>query len=175
MKTKNNVDKKSPEYLTRAMSNGRNNLLLILIFTLINLALMLLDSNTYFLFSASVPYYLTAFCIGLDGMTVGFFTAIALVISAVILGIYLLCWLFSKKKMGWFVVAMVMFVLDTVCLVIVAGLLGMFADCILDFVFHIWATVSMIQGIRANSRWKALVAAEQQQMAYQPPYNGPEF
>lgn len=190
---KNTVDKNSPEYLAKQIASGRHSLLLILIFTLVNLVQLLLDSNSYFLFSASVPYYLTAFCKGMDmGLGVdgiGTFTIIALVVSLVILGIYLLCWLLSKKRMGWLVAAMVLFILDTVCLIAVAALMGFLGDSVLDLVFHVWAVVSMAMAISADGKWKRLAAMEQAQMAYQqyppyqqpyqqpqqPPYNGPEF
>lgn len=186
---KNTIDKNSPEYLAKQIASGRHSLLLILIFTLVNLVQLLLDSNSYFLFSASVPYYLTAFCKGMDmGLGVdgiGTFTIIALVVSLVILGIYLLCWLLSKKRMGWLVAAMVLFILDTVCLIAVAALMGFLGDSVLDLVFHVWAVVSMAMAISADGKWKRLAAMEQAQMAYQqyppyqqpqqPPYNGPEF
>ena len=60
------VDKNSREYLENKMKSARHSLLLVLIFTVVNLVLLLADGNTYFLFSASVPYYLTAFGMGMD-------------------------------------------------------------------------------------------------------------
>ena len=50
------VDKNSREYLLRQVANGRYSLLLIVILTVVNLIMTILDTNTYFLFSASVPY-----------------------------------------------------------------------------------------------------------------------
>lgn len=55
-KNVNPVDKNSPEYLLKQIAGGRYSLLLILIFTVVNLVLLLVDSDRYFLFSASVPY-----------------------------------------------------------------------------------------------------------------------
>ena len=53
---KNNVvDKTSPEYLVKQVAGSRSSLLMVLIFTVVNLAMLLLDSGSYFLFSASVP------------------------------------------------------------------------------------------------------------------------
>lgn len=47
------VDKNSREYLLRQVANGRYSLLLIVILTVVNLIMTILDTNTYFLFSAS--------------------------------------------------------------------------------------------------------------------------
>ena len=41
--------------------NSRLNLLLVVIFTTINMAFLFLDATSYFLFSAAVPYFLTYF------------------------------------------------------------------------------------------------------------------
>ena len=107
---KSAIDKNSREYLENKMKSARHSLLLVLIFTVVNLVLLLADGNTYFLFSASVPYYLTAFGMGMDAeMGISVFTTTALVISAVILAAYLLCWIFSKRRVGWYVVALVLF------------------------------------------------------------------
>ena len=116
-KNVNPVDKNSPEYLLKQIAGGRYSLLLILIFTVVNLVLLLVDSDRYFLFSASVPYYFTAFGIGMDSALsggIGTFTITALVISLLILAVYLLCWILSKKRTGWLTAALVLFCVDTV-------------------------------------------------------------
>ena len=60
--------------------------------------------NTYFLFSASVPYYLVFVGMGIENGFVdgawnvkGTLTYTGLVIALVIVAVYLLCWLLSKK------------------------------------------------------------------------------
>ena len=171
------VDKNSPQYLTSKVASARYSLLLILIFTAVNLVMLLLDSGYYFLFSASVPYYLTGICFVFDGGSLGTFTVIALVLSLVILGAYLLCWLLSKKKTGWFIVALVMFIVDTLGLIGFCVLAEDFSG-IVDFVFHAWVIWSLVGGISAGSKLKQLAAAEAQSQYYtpvQPPVNGPEF
>ena len=174
---KNVVDKNSPEYLLKQAASARNSLLIVMIFTAVNLAMLLLDSGTYFLFSASVPYYLTAFGMGMDiGMGVsgiGTFTAVGLGISAVVLVLFLLCWLLSKKRPGWLVVAVVAFILDTVALVLVCLAFDALTDSIMDLVFHAWVVVSLAQGIAANGKLKKL-PAEEPVLDVQAPV-GPEF
>lgn len=157
----NMVDKTTPAYFARQIAEGRYALLLILIFTVVNLAFLLLDTGRYFLFSASVPYYLTALGILMDVSGFGVYTTTALVISAVILVVYLLCWLLSKKRGVWLTVALVLFILDTIGLAVAAfTLLEEPASCILDLVFHILAIVALVQGVVYSGKLKRHLAAE---------------
>ena len=170
---KNNaVDKTSPEFLYKQAQGARSSLLVVLIFTVVNLAMLLLDSGTYFLFSASVPYYLTAFGMGMDiGMGtagIGTFTIVGLAISAAVLVLYLLSWLLSKKRSGWLVVALVAFILDTLALVVLSLAFDAMADSIMDFVFHAWVIVTLIQGITAGKKLKNLPAEAYEPEAAQP-------
>ena len=98
---------------------ARSNLLLLIIFTAINLILLTTGSGTYFLFSASVPYTFTdlaMFCCGMypaeiyEGLGMEFFSPalfyVAIGFSVVLLGLYLLSYIFSKKqKVGWLIFA----------------------------------------------------------------------
>lgn len=177
---KNVVDKNSPEYLHKKVAGARSSLLMVMIFTVVNLVMLLLESGSYFLFSASVPYYLTAFGMGMDYAAgyggVGPFATVGLVISAVVLVWYLLCWLLSKKRPGWLVVALVSFVLDTLALLGFSMAFEMMVDNIMDFVFHVWVVVELIQAVSANGKLKKL---PNQAPAFVPeegmdPWNKPE-
>lgn len=151
----NNIDVNSRQYLEGKLKGARHSLLLVLVFTVVNLVLLLTDGNTYFLFSAAVPYYLTGFGIGMDyGTGSHVFTTTALVISAIILVAYLLCWIFSKKKVGWYVVALVLFILDTVLLVLMALALDLLRDSIMDLVFHAWVVVELCRALSAHKKLK---------------------
>ena len=174
---KNNtqVDKNSREYLLRQVANGRCSLLLIVILTVVNLIMTILDTNTYFLFSASVPYYLVFVGMGIENGFVdgawnvkGTLTYTGLVIVAV----YLLCWLLSKKRAGWLTAALVLFIIDTVALVVIAfALYDSPEGKLVDFLLHIWAIVELVQGVRGSKKLRALPPTEE-------PRNictGPEF
>ena len=160
------VDKNSVEYLSGKIAGGRHSLLLIVVFTVVNVLMVVLDSSTYFLFSASVPYYLTLYCKGIDNGFVdgpwpenGTFTVAALIISAVILLLFLLCWLLSKKRPGWLIPAVVMFVLDTLALAwCTFTIVNDPAGNIVDFLFHIWAIVELIRAIVCHGKLKKLPA-----------------
>ena len=54
-------EKGSLPYLQARNRTRRMNLLLILAFTVINVALIFTDANSYFLFSALLPYWLFGF------------------------------------------------------------------------------------------------------------------
>ena len=148
--------------LRRQSDSGRHTLLMVVVLTAVNLVMLVTDAGRYFLFSASVPYYLTAFCLGMDGGAggIGQFTTVALVISAVIVAAYLLCWFLGRKKSGWYVVALVMFAVDTLVLLALAVLLDILAESIMDLVFHGVVVFSLLQTILAERKIKKAAVAE---------------
>ncbi len=140
----------------------RYNLLLVIIFTIINMILTVAQSGYYFLFSASMPYFLTdlgmvlcgkyppEYYVG-SGLTEadffpdGFLIAM-IVISAIILVLYFLCWLFSKKhKKGWIITALILFAIDTAFMFLTLVDLS----SIIDILFHAWVIYYLIIGISA--------------------------
>lgn len=157
-------DKNSREYQEQQISNGRGSVLVILLFSVFNLALLLLDTGRYFLFSTSVPYYLTWFGKILDngtddgsGAIIGAYTITALVISLVILAVYLAVWLLSKKRHGWLTAGAVLFTLDTVALVVFAFcLLDNPASCLYDIVIHVIAVWQLFHASHAARKLKSL-------------------
>ena len=157
-------DKNSPEYLAKKVQAGRNTIFMVLILSVINVIMMALDQGTYFLFSASVPYYLTVFGKGMDNgfvsgawPEVGTYTITALVISAVILSLYLLCGLKSKKNTGWLAVAAGLFTLDTVLLVVISLLLLEEPMLnIMDMLFHVVVVAELFIAVRDAKKLKQL-------------------
>lgn len=162
------------QMLSQKYQGARSNLLLVLAFTLINIVLLFAKANTYFLFSAFVPYQMVVegmyYCGKLpeeayagyyhqmDFLNDSFlYTMVA--IAAIILVVYLLCWIFSKKyKSGWLIAALVFFLLDTLALVLMTY--TDIANNIVDYVFHGWVIYSLISGISANAKLKALPEEE---------------
>ena len=178
----NNPNETPRQKLTRQYASGRSTLLSLVIFSAINMVLLLLNSETYFLFSATVPYYLTAFCMSLDDLMGGaFFTVGAVVISLIILGVYLLCWGLSKKHPGWLVAAFIFLIMDSLALVVVSLLIpDLLLSSILDLVFHILILVSVGMAVSANGKIKTLPPEQpafyDTYQPYSPTYNGnPEF
>ena len=147
-------------------SAARSNLLLMIIFSLVNILMLATNSGMYFLFSASLPYLLTdlgmTFCgmypdeyyEGLEGMIFldKFFFVILLVISLLILVIYLLCWIFSKKnRCGFLIAALALFGIDTVVMIVAYGI-----SSIINLAFHVWVIFILAMGISAHYKLKKL-------------------
>ena len=126
----------------------------------------------YFLFSCTFPYAMVsegAFSAGImfspeeyaemgyaeaDLLPIWFFF-ILLVPALVALGVYLLCWALSKKRVGWLIAATVAFVLDTLFLIFWYGFAP---DMIIDYLFHAWALFLLIRGCLAHFKLKAVQA-----------------
>lgn len=167
----NNFNKKpvhERNSLETKFKNSRYNLLLVVAFTLINLVLLITDTDTFFLFSAYIPYGIVDLGMLVCGKYPAEFyqqNAIAetldpsafvgfVIVAAIIVLLYLACWFFSKKvKTGWLVFALIIFIIDTVALVFI---FGFESDNIVDIIFHIWVIASLIMGISAGSKLKKL-------------------
>ena len=159
----------TPRQALEAKYNGsRHNLLLVVIFSLVNLILLLTNSNTYFLFSASMPYIISDFGMFFCGKYPAEYYAdmgemtfldpsvlvVMVIISVVIIGVYLLCWWMSRKNnVGWLIAALVLFGIDTV--VMFLFMLGS-SNMLFDILFHAWVIYYLITGILANAKLKKL-------------------
>ncbi len=176
------------DLLQNKYKGARNNLLLVVVFTLINSVMCLFGSSTYFLWSASIPYYFTLYGMVYTGrfpaeyyadwadfVPLGDSYLATMVTTAfVCIAIYLLFWFLSKKHgYGWLVAALVFFVVDTIYMFYVSGFS---ADMILDIAFHIWVIATLIMGISAALKLKKLPPEEQAPETFvapeQIPFNG---
>ncbi len=162
-----------------------SNLLLMIVVTAVNIVLLFI-SGSYFFFSAHVPYLLSYFgailsspelCaeLNLDYPDLGNLPLIVtLVVAAILLGLYLLCWAMSRvKKMGvsvacskkarsMLIVALILYGIDTLVLLpdAISGVMGGELSMILCLLFHIWVVYYLIQGIRGyNADIKELLDA----------------
>lgn len=146
---------------------ARNNLLIVLLATVINCTLSLLAKDTYFLFSAFVPYFAVTMGMILCGRMPaeyygedlpyyefygnGVFAALV-GIAAVCLVLYFLAWFFSKNhKVGWLIFGLVFFALDTVFLFLFGGI---DPSMIIDYLFHAWILFELSRGIYLHFKWK---------------------
>ena len=152
------MDKNSPEYLTKKISAGRYSLQLIILLTVVNTVFLLADSDHYYVFSASIPYYLTAFGMGMDEALsggIGTFTIIAVVIGVLVMGVYALCWACCEKKPGWLTAALVLFSVDTVGLLVVSfALLDDPFLNILDIIIHALVVYELARAVACAKKLK---------------------
>lgn len=163
----------SREYLENRFYTARRSLLMVVIFTVINLVLLVTNSNSYFVFSAFIPYFLTGMGMmlcgrfpmdyyGEDFLTMEFLPPVVLTvmisISVVIIALYLLAWFLSKnRKIGWLIFAFIAFALDTVVMFLLSESL---VSSILDILFHAWVLFDICIAINMAGKLKKLPEEE---------------
>ncbi len=134
--------------------NMRLSLLFVVICTYLNLVLSLL--SVYFVFSAYLP---TIFCTSgallyqESGKIIYYVTGV--IIAALLAVPYLLCWIFSKKRSGWMIVALIVYIIDTLFFLLdFISLIGSGEPAIFDLLFHVYVIVSLSLGIKYASDMK---------------------
>lgn len=151
-------NKQSAVYQQNQINRARSNLLVVVVFTVLNVVLLLIGSNRYFLFSATIPYYLTFFGYMFDYYTVGTYTLTGLTMAVLPVAAMALCWFMSKKDSRWLKGAVAVFGLDTAAMVALLIWSGDASGVIIDIVFHGWVLYSLVCGVKADSRLKAIEA-----------------
>lgn len=118
---------------------ARSNLLVAIVFTIINIVLVVLETDTMFLFSALIPYYFAL---------IAYYSEIYFyyIIPIIIILLYLGCWYFSKKHVSGLIVSFVLFVLDTIFMLWLYDF-QFDASMIIDVIFHVWILAYLIGGI----------------------------
>lgn len=143
------VDKKSNVYRQNLVKAARTNLLVAVLFTVLNVVMLLARTNRYFLFSMTLPYWLTFFGYTFDFFQVGTYTYTGLVLAAVPLLAAALCWFMSKKRHLWLWGGTIVFGLDTLAMLGMIIWSGDVASMIIDIVFHGWVLYTLIHGLVA--------------------------
>ena len=142
------------KHLQQQVNIGRQTLLGVIVMTLINLGMLLGNSDTYLIFSASVPYYMTLLGKMLDNLQNGKHTLTGLVIAVAILLVYFVLWLLSKKRGGILWAAVVALCIDLAVLILFSTLLtGSFLSSVVDILFHL---VAIYQIGKGAANWKKL-------------------
>lgn len=84
------------------------------------------------------------------------FIAVAVVLAI----LYVLPFVFSKKlRPGWLLFTLVIFILDTLFMLIDVGVQS---DMLVDYLFHIWVIVSLFIGVSAGYKLKKLPPEEEE-------------
>ncbi len=130
--------------------SARSNLLLMIILTAVNIVLLFMQSDAMMLFSATIPYF--AVIIGMATQIEVILIAATCFAAAIIL-IYLLCWFMSKRHHGWMITALVMFILDTIAMVLMYLSIGEISG-ILDIAIHAWVLYYLIVGVKSGKKLK---------------------
>ncbi len=158
--------------IERKYASGRWNLLIVVLFTVVNMLMLAFGGSTYFLFSATGPYYALLFGMDLTGrmpdeyymtedgeiLKLNFPDAIFYVMLAFALcciALYLVCFLLSKKHPAFMAVAIGLFGIDCVALVLLT-LIRFLNFSIIDFIFHGIVLVYLINGAVAGFKLRKL-------------------
>lgn len=152
---------------------SRMSLLLIFICTAVNLLLLVTGSDTYYLFSAYVPYFIAVtgmiFCgrfppeyyeDGLENIVFyDTYVFVILLIIAVISALYyLLAWILSNKnRVGWIIASLAVFGIDTAVMLILNGFAP---EIMLGLVFHGLVIFHLITGVIAHRKLKTFPPEE---------------
>jgi hypothetical protein len=147
------MDKNSREYLQRNFSQGRMSLMVILALTAVNIAMVMLESDRYFVCSISIPYmlcYLGQMEAVIDGFEFQLPTCMA--VSVVILGVFLAIWLLSKKRPGLLYAALILFFVDTAALFWLCVESDTLGESVVDLLFHAWVLWELFQGARCGTK-----------------------
>ena len=159
--------------LSKRVRHGRNSLGVLLILSALNMVMIMMDVTAHWPYSVAMPYELTFFVKAMENgffdgpwdngpMTYGFMG-----LGFLVLAVYLLCWIFSKKKGGWLMASAILYTVDSVALVIyVIAAITDPSLYLLDFGFHILALVELYMGAVAQKKLKAL---QDPKPAYQNP------
>ncbi len=129
-------------------NSARINLLVMLALTAVNIIMLVTDSSYSFPFSATAP--IISASVGytyalMTGLNTALYIGIA--IAAVIVILYLLCFILSKKSRAWMLVALVFFSIDT-AIVILWAMLDFVSSDIIDIAFHAWVMYYLIIGVK---------------------------
>ena len=129
--------------------NSRIHLLIVVICSLINIpALFFLP--VYFPFSAFIPQLLTAFGAQVSVLLGSAAVAVVgAVLAAVSLVPYILCFIFSKKRLGWMIAGLVLYALDTLFFFIACIPTLLLGDSVnpLEVIFHLLIIFFLSYGV----------------------------
>ena len=149
-------------------ARARSGLLIMLFLTVANLAtVVLLKSETVFVFTAAIPEIALSFAMGNYYAPEGklYIIILAAIVLVSVLVLYFLCWLFCKKKTRWLTVALVTFAVDCAARVVLflialseANTTGNDIDLlptVISFVFAVWVLYYLVRGVGAARKLAA--------------------
>lgn len=145
------IDKNSSAFAINRFTMARSNLVAACAFTLLNIIISVIGADLYFLFSIAYPYYMFSLESVID-----------IILPLAVLAFYFCCYIFSKKKPGFMIAALVAFILDFLFLIVFSFLIWIASEgevsmisFLLDYIFHIWVLVYLIIGVVYRKRYIA--------------------
>jgi hypothetical protein len=129
---------------------ARNNLLAVIVFTVINIILSAFDAGVNFLFSATIPQFIFEIGKNLDSeMGSSFFMIVGLIIAFIIIITYFVFWILSNRVRVFILVALIFFCIDSSLLLFLISSMEFNISFLLDIAFHGWILYYLINGVKA--------------------------
>jgi len=150
--------------LEKKYNISRNNLLAVIALTVLNIILALLDTDLFFLFSASIPMYLLYWDSWYSTITgILTFSPIGVTAAFVTVSIYGVFWWLTQKYKGWIIAALVYFSIDVFVSVWILIFLieGFEIALLIEIAFMAWIMYYLIAGTIAWSKLRDLQTQEQ--------------
>lgn len=145
---------------------ARNSILLVIGSTIFYISFFFDKADIYFFFSSSLPFYVSFYGKDSDVFDARFenidFLAtsesrmlfITWVVFVVVICLYFLAWLYSKKEgYGWLVLAFALYLIDTITIICNAGFTKWM---LIDYSCHALVLVLLARGIYAGIKLKKL-------------------
>lgn len=157
------------QILKNRYATARHMLILVAVLTALNVFLTATNSDSYFLFSASLPIILTVegmfYCgklpedfytgefAGMEFLDESVFFVLA-AISVAIAVSYFVLWILSAKGRGvWLLVSLILFSLDTL---LMFGYYGIDLSMLTDIIIHVIVIIFLVSGVIAHHKLKDL-------------------
>ena len=137
----------------------RSNLLAVVAFTAINLILIAFNAGFYFPFSATAPGLIFEVGRGMaEELQRNVFLIAGLIIAFIVVALYFVCWLLTKRLRGFILAALILFSLDSLMFLAIVFAAGFEISYLLDIAFHGWVLFYLINGVVAWAKLRGVNA-----------------
>ncbi|MDR2501657.1 MAG: hypothetical protein LBC78_00190 [Oscillospiraceae bacterium] len=142
-------------------SRARSTLLSVVIFTAVNLIMTALETGYFFLFSATVPLALFAFGQSMFAdVGIALPTIVAPALAFGVIALYFICWLLSKRRRVFILVALILFVIDCALFAVITFTFGFEIIDTINIAIHVIILCSLISGVVAWTRLRRVSCGE---------------
>jgi len=129
---------------------SRNNLLLVIAFTVINLVLIYFEAEVNFLFSATIPQFVLNVANVVAGSTdENIILIIGLVIAFLTVLPYFIFWILARRARVLILAALIFFCIDSLLLIYLILNEKFNFSFLMEIVFHVWILYYLFTGVKA--------------------------
>lgn len=149
------------ELAENSARTSRFNILIVVILTALNIVMFLFGAESYFLFSAALPYYSVVFSAVFvaEGIVPPALFYLAIAFAVIILAAYTLCFVMGKKHFGWIIAALALFCADTLFFIVIIAL-AFESSMIIDIILHLYVLATFISALVNSVKLKNEIAEQ---------------